>query len=175
MASASPSTGCAPAACGCCCAASVRVTRNTPSVLSTTENSLPGVIRSVPHTVPKSSVRKPLVLPRVVPLATLVRPMAATNDQLAANHTVANGIASLAVSRTLSGGSLAACATMGSGSPSMRLRSSSASSHAWSSAWNAAWSSVSARRWEAARPERAWWFGADPSGMCGIGSGICSP
>jgi len=73
--------------------------------LSATAANLHRENRSMPKTLPSTRVKNPLVLPRVVPLATLVYAKAATNDQFATNHITANSIESTTVSLIESGGS----------------------------------------------------------------------
>ena len=58
----------------------------------------------MPHKLPSINVNRPLVLPNVVPLATLVNAKAATNVQFAINQITENSMAKQAVSKIESDG-----------------------------------------------------------------------
>jgi len=78
-------------------------TRSTPKKLVTTAPTLARVNVSTLKTRPMANVKKPLMLDKIVALATLVKPRLAFTLQLAMNQNKQNTEASLAVSRKVRG------------------------------------------------------------------------
>jgi len=82
-------------------------TRITPAKLVATAAIFAIVKWSTRHIRPIINVKNPLMLDKIVALATCVRPRPAVNDQLARNQRKQNTDARWAVSRTVRGGKAA--------------------------------------------------------------------